>query len=118
MTDASKPQIAPALTKEEAESGRIRDVVERLPNGVICIDSSGGEYAGVDLDAHKLAALALYKQPFGFTREDVDALRSIQFDGIWGPGSFFEKRGEDLPEAGAWADSLADRIAALLPPEE
>ena len=47
---------------------------------------------------HALAALSLYKQPFGFTREDVEHLR----------GGF---HAHDFT-------SLADRIEALLPPED
>lgn len=49
---------------------------------------------------HTLAALALYGQPFGFTREDVEMLRSAAEI----PGR------DDLHD-------LAARIEALLPPE-
>jgi hypothetical protein len=61
-------------------------------------------------ERHKLAALALLGQPFGFSREDVEALRDLaggtreECDPIGDPG-------------GAMLWSLADRIAALLPPE-
>lgn len=56
---------------------------------------------------HAAAALALYGQPFGFTREDVKMLRGIAFflaDHHYRPG-------------GAAAANIADRIEALLPPE-
>lgn len=49
-------------------------------------------------DRHALAALLLYGQPFGFSREDVKHLRD---------------RGSNCE----WCISLADRIEALLPPE-
>lgn len=58
-----------------------------------------------DLPHHALAALALHGQPFGFTREDVAALQmAIGYDPTTG----------HLSEA---LESLAARIAALLPPE-
>lgn len=57
----------------------------------------------VDYDRHALAALALHGQTFGFTREDVEALRSLSADLHPNNEPFY---------------SLADRIAALLPPEE
>ena len=47
------------------------------------------------LDRHQLAAVALYGQPFGFTWDDVDRLRTTNDPVL---------------------RSLADRIAALLPP--
>lgn len=51
---------------------------------------------------HAVAALALYKQEYGFTHDDVRHLRmyAAMFDGA---------RGGQLA-------SIADRIAALLPP--
>jgi len=67
---------------------------------------------------HALAALALYGQPFGFTAGDVDWLRDIarvcelmateQFT----PGYLVRQAWGDRRRA---TDSLADRIAALLP---
>lgn len=56
---------------------------------------------------HALAALALYQQPFGFTREDVDRLRAFAIRDSRTHG----------PHETHWAWHLADRIAALLPPE-
>ena len=53
-------------------------------------------------ERHALAALALHGQPFGFTRADVDALRNLC---------------ADLHPYCQPFHSLADRIAALLPPE-
>lgn len=56
-------------------------------------------------DRHKVAALCLHGQPFGFTREDVNLLNAVL------------TRGPDLGEPERIA-ALAARIAALLPPEE
>lgn len=53
---------------------------------------------------HALAALALHGQPFGFTWDDVDLLRT----------RVMERAREDT----ALLASLADRIAALLAPRE
>lgn len=69
-------------------------------------------------DYRAVAALALYGQPFGFTHEDVRLLRAVarsahllmenRPDGYWSAG---------VADADKLAASLADRIAALLPPE-
>ena len=54
---------------------------------------------------HKLAALALDGQPFGFTREDLTTLReAVAYDPTVG---WLSER----------LESLATRIEALLPPE-
>lgn len=60
---------------------------------------------GVDRQA--LAAVALHEQPFGFTWEDVDALRGTAED--------YEYRAI-TPDPFVELNDLADRIAALLPP--
>lgn len=61
---------------------------------------------------HQYAALALHGQPFGFTREDVENVRDT-VSAIW----------SSVPSdaAAPWGramESLADRIEALLPPED
>jgi hypothetical protein len=54
--------------------------------------------------AHAVAALSLFGQPFGFTREDVKALLYTLDDaGKCGTDDILQ--------------SIAERIAALLPPE-
>ncbi len=65
---------------------------------------------------HKVAAIALHGQPFGFTREDValirmesEAIRDAQSD---------EYRNQEAIDRAAKLASLADRIESLLPPEE
>lgn len=74
---------------------------------------------------HRMAALALYGQPFGFTHEDVRDLRkqadalelSYALAAAFVPPSDHQR---DTPAVSAMADrfrALADRIAALLPPE-
>jgi hypothetical protein len=58
---------------------------------------------------HASAALALHGQPFGFTWDDVDAIRhAAKMARTWD-----EVVGD--PDV---LDGLADRIAALLPPRE
>ena len=68
----------------------------------VILDALGGDRGGLlramgpkkinvqePAEAQRIAALALYSQPFGFSWDDVDAIRTV-----------------------------ADRIAALLPPRE
>lgn len=98
MTD----RISPALTPEEwAKGGR------------------GWRHGAVinAEDRHAVAAVCLYGQPFGFTRADVAFLQSLA---AWHHKQTYGK-------AAGWRQSvlsevvelrnLADRIAALLPPE-
>ena len=100
MTD----RISPALTPEEWASlsfERDDDPSPREPS----------------VSRHGVAALALYGQPFGFTRQDVAFLQSLA---AWHHTQTYGK-------ATGWRQSvlsevvelrnLADRIAALLPPE-
>jgi hypothetical protein len=54
-----------------------------------------------------LAALALHAQPFGFTHEDVSALRRV-----------LEESGAPSSRTGERLRDLAARLAALLPPAE
>src|SRR3954469_4755503 len=60
------PEIKPALTREEWESNKWSAVV-RLNQTEVYGDRL----------RHAVAALALQGQPFGFTREDVNALRGL-----------------------------------------
>ncbi len=65
---------------------------------------------------HALTALALHGQSFGFTHRDVTALRIAARDA-------FRAAGDVGPmhagfELGTDLTSIADRIAALLPPKE
>lgn len=91
-------KVEPALTPEEwadwIDSGDLQAPLE-----------AHGEVS------HALAALGLYGQPFGFTRGDVTVLRDMVY--------FGRKNGYTVDEDGlVLMASLADRIAALLPPDE
>lgn len=108
MTEAT---VAPALTAEEWA-----DAIEDEPDTVLCMYSEAGSNCleGVDFIDHRphvIAALALHGQPFGFTRGDVELVRDcigMEWDrGERGEMDALEKR----------LESLAARIAALLPPE-
>ena len=72
-----------------------------------------GRYATFDApgDRHALAALCLHEQLFGFTRGDVVSLRET--------AGFYTMVADGAPGVrNSWADDLADRIEALLPPDE
>jgi len=102
--------MKPALTAEEwgevetrphhnggSGSSRERYAVFWLEGGGLYLRGEGGA-------AHGAAAMLLYDQPYGFTREDVRALRSTADDAN--------------TTGGAWLESIADRIEALLPKGE
>lgn len=91
--------IEPALTAEEWAEMLRRP--SRVANGI--------EESAQTGDFHGAAALALYGQPFGFTREDMEMLEQIQ--------DFVYVASVTRPELRAWAKGMADRIEALLPPE-
>lgn len=116
MMDADKPE--PALSPDEWAT-RTHHRTEGQP---ITIRASGG--ANVEWlelgdqahvwgrDRHAVAALALYHQPYGFTWEDVDLLRSAADDAEWEARPY----PDGCADARADLDDLADRIEALLPP--
>lgn len=90
-----------------------RDIVEALDGYVDLdmgtVDVSLGGSSGVrhaQTERFLLCALLLEGQPFGFTWNDVDALRAIE-----GSGGQYEREE-------AACRSIADRIAALLPPRK
>ena len=98
--------IKPALTAEEWRTGMFssRGIQVEFP---LYID---GVYQPEN--APKLVALLMYEQPFGFTREDATQHREsaqacFTSGQTIGPGSMHD-----------WHESMADRIEALLPPEE
>ena len=96
--------IKPALTPE-----KWREALRWAPQRVLCdFGPPVGVHYVEESVRHALAALALHGQPFGFAREDVATLRSwIWQDDAVGAGFAMRDR----------LVSLADRIAALLPPE-
>ena len=90
-------KITPALTPEEWRLARLWHA-GKMPGGkvrgMVVLDLP-------ETHRHGAAAVALYGQPFGFTREDVEALRGLA---------------ADLHPYNEPFYSLADRIEALLPP--
>lgn len=103
-------RIKPAMSAEEWE--------HRGAPGAAWIDERGDllqahdEYDAPIERRHALAALALYGQPFGFTRADVNLLEDVarRDEGEYGPD-------EGDPGYPTALRDLADRIAALLPSE-
>jgi hypothetical protein len=111
-------EIKPALTADDWESAQrgaiILPVGQRLP--VAEVDTPDEWYG----KPHEIAALCLYGQTFGFTREDLRQLR----DAIDDLGYYTDEgpidEGWQSPELLAriaHLESLANRIEALLPPE-
>jgi hypothetical protein len=130
--------IPPALAPGEWADGRVRlqfnpsDPEDQL---LADVGSYGMEIDGWEIPPakrHGLAALCLYGQPFGFTQEDVAELRDVAESweqeaaisdehqggagardddrGMWG------KNAEACRRRAAINRSIADRLAALLPP--
>ena len=95
MTTEAK--IEPALTAEEWERVLQEPWMPLNPNVEDEILS----------DPHGMAAMALYGQPFGFTREDVDEL--IVAADLCDDASH--------PETARHILTIARRIEALLPPK-
>jgi hypothetical protein len=113
-------RMKPALTPEEWKEWRRGRVSDRIEGRTFFVASDcGGEpYAEeVELDAHETAAKCLYGQPFGFTREDVLRLRAhAKWYDEQTQGVVYACPIEDIP---SWQlRDMAERIAALLPPEE
>ena len=107
-------EIKPALTAEEwavwlKDGARVPEMVDACYRDVF-----GGR--AEDGSRHAQAAVALHEQPFGFTREDVEVLEGLvvalnrvgQLPSEPGLSEFY------VP----YCRSFADRIEALLPPEE
>lgn len=117
-------EVQPAMTAEEWATKRVaRDgypqcaIVEcevrfrgekKFERGKwFALFSGDGEDVLRPATAHAIAALALHGQPFGFTRDDLAALRqACKYQ--WG----LNRQEESV------LYSLAARIAALLPPED
>lgn len=101
MTD-----IPNALTPEEwAHPSNAQQI------GWACNEVFVGEGDSLDtVNRHGLAALCLYSQPYGFTREDVAFLRRAVVMEKW-------EAVVDAEETQK-LECLAARIAALLPPED
>lgn len=115
---ANDTKIRPALTAEEwprlAYTAESSD--DRLSLSDDCVLDSDGGIVAYPEERHALAALALYGQPFGFTRADVDLLRELA--NPMACGARRDGITDDAPafQAAFRVANLADRIAALLPP--
>jgi len=79
-----------------------------------------GAYVGFTVEDdrtwHRVAAVALHGQSFGFTREDAEKLGIMRLYLM--AGASMAGSGAPPSRYAIWLDSLADRIAALLPPVE
>jgi hypothetical protein len=107
----TETEIKPALTAEEWERGeafRGDHILEGYSDGSgIGITEPYETFGVVPPEAfHAVAAWCLHNQIFGFTRGDVQFLREIRKD-------HEARRYVNAEEA----EDLADRIEALLPPE-
>lgn len=108
-------EIKAALTAEEWSTFDVSGFVNQRPTMVKYIDGDV-EVGNTIVPAehlHALAALCLHGQPFGFTWEDVEEVRSCALG--FRCGDFAGGNGEPYASR---LDALADRIAALLPPED
>lgn len=141
MAETPETPIPPALSVDEWQFGRYvsgelevymkspgLDGTKRL-EVIVRAHPLGGSMAD-PRGLHALAALCLYGQPFGFTQEDVECLRCCAADQRKHMTDWLEVGEVDLATTGKqrliiaesyrriadWFDSLADRIAALLPP--
>lgn len=114
----SDDTIRPALSAGEW-SDALRDGAYDVDDSLHVMDFTGGARSELDLrmpggeteirdkPRHALAALALYDQPFGFTREMVRALNEML--------SLAEYGCEESPLM-ELAEEAVKRIEALLPP--
>jgi len=100
-----EPALTPAEWRSRHTQGRNRFEAWISYDGREVVLHQGHPGAQTPADRHALAALCLHGQDFGFTWEDVDRVRDVA-------------RIMDTPEMIDWAHSVADRIAALLPPRE
>ena len=123
--------VEPALTPEEWAAGEKRAPLE---NGgrpgdealvafhrgtvLVCEETEGATIVVPPL-RHALAALCLHGQPFGFTWEMVNAISALAMPYAGDPlqGLSPEERSREISRIMALARDAAERIAALLPPE-
>lgn len=106
--------VQPALSAEEWAEGRTEEGITFLDvAGEVGYSRFPGPWLMVER-RHAMAATCLHGQPFGFTREDVERLRIFTSTLM----SKQEAPGTGGSSIARGLDSLADRIEALLPPEE
>ena len=116
-------EIKPALTAEEwvrfqqpdttdllgDATDRWSEIEESQANQAVYMLEGGLGYRPGAV--HGVAARLLDKQPFGFTREDVELVRGLA-------GEWLDDHHPRDHDDEAGITDLADRIEALLPPEE
>jgi hypothetical protein len=124
----SDPTVQPALTPEEWKAPNVIRGSTRagLSKGqreqqelIIDNPSRPGSvsFHSDPQERHALAALALYGQTFGFTREDVEMLREEADDVVKEAFEAGERVAASRNPRALSILALADRISALLPPE-
>lgn len=105
MTDT--PSIPPALTATEWPGVMVTKSGVSIPFDFGCPlgahEINGGH--------HKVAALALYGQPFGFTQEECEAIYTLCTPMAGG------REGLELLRVAELALSAAAKIRSLLPPK-
>jgi len=122
--------MKPALTVEEwkrfkfpattplscdAEGGRWSEVEQAHANDAVYMLEGGLGYRTGAI--HGVAARLLHDQPFGFTREDLAVLRDLIADDK-ALSAMGDPEDVWIGNTRSEMKSLADRIEALLPPEE
>ncbi len=111
-------RIKPALTAEEwmeCQRSKMRDY-----NKAPMVHGQFLVFAGMPQPISRLdamAALCLHEQPFGFTHEDVEMLRRL-FKQQMDMAHHVVRNNKAMVSRATRIDELADRIEALLPPED
>jgi hypothetical protein len=111
-------EVKPALTSAEWEDEGyhlVEDAGARITSGFLYVQGWDDAFC-LHERRHALAALALYNQPFGFTREDVKLLRE-KVGPFNADRAIYAYEVAEIRSIEAVIASLADRIEALLPPE-
>lgn len=106
--------VEPALTSEEWEV--VADALKARADGYdTAVEFAGSGPAEAARRLRTVVDAIRAGQPFGFTREDVDLLEDYATDV---DEMYAEEGGYWLLDRITAINALADRIAALLPPEE
>src|SRR5437667_7613 len=73
------PQEDPQVTRQRAAEARFRGVFDNAPFGVLVIDPADGRFVEFNTAAH---------HQFGYTREELTALRLADIEAAESPGDF------------------------------
>ena len=105
-------EIKPALTAEEWANGRTEKGYTFNRVGVDVWFGSPNETDPLMMvqNRHAVAAVCLHDQPFGFTREMVDAVRVLD--------SLNAMKWDEVKALWVLVRQMTDHVEALLPPEE